>query len=168
MTPSSYIRRALPVLAALLSCAAAGAQPGTLSVGVELGNPTVALIVRPHPLDLRLGYDFLRPRDYLFASADYRIVDRYPLTDSLGLYVSAGAYATVDRAAPDQYRIGLRLPAGLQMLVAAGAVELFVEAVPILEVYPGVAFNPAALQGYAGLTVRLPSLGDGREPARGE
>ncbi len=117
MTPSSYIRLAFPALAAVLSCAAAGAQPGAVRVGVEFGNPTVALIVRPHPLDLRVGYDFVRPRELLFVSADYRLVDRCPLAGSLGL---------------------------------------FVEAVPILEVYPDLAFNPAVMQGYAGLTVRLP------------
>ena len=156
MTPSSYIRLAFPVLAAVLSCAAAGAQPGAVRVGVELGHPTVALIVRPHPLDLRVGYDFLRPRDFLFASADYRIVDRYPLAASVGLYVSAGAFAAVESAAPNHLRVGLRLPAGLQLFVAGDALELFVEVVPILEVYPGLAFSPAAMQGYAGLTVRLP------------
>ena len=159
MTPSSYIRLTLPVLAAVLCCAGAGAQPAGLRVGVELGNPAVALILRPPPLDLRVGYDFLRARDYLFASADYRIVDRYPLAGSLGLYVSAGAYAAIERAAPNRIRIGLRLPAGLQMFFAGDAVELFIEAVPILEVYPDVAFNLAAMQGYAGLTVALPSSG---------
>jgi len=155
MTPSSYIRLAFPVLAAVLTCAAAGAQPGTVRVGVELGNPTVALIVRPHPFDLRVGYDLARPRDSLFISADYRVVDRYPLGGSLSLYVGAGAFAAVERAAPNRVRIGLRLPAGLQLSIAGDALEMFVEAVPILEVYPGLAFNPAAMQGYAGLTVRL-------------
>ena len=159
MTPTSYIRLALPVLAAVLSCAVAGAQPGGFRVGVEFGNPAVALILRPPPLDLRLGYDFLRSRDYLFVSADFRIVDRYPLAGSLGLFVSAGAYAAIERAAPNRYRIGLRLPAGLQMFLAGDAVELFVEAVPILEIYPGVAFNLAGMQGYAGLTVGLPGFG---------
>ena len=156
MTPPSYIRLAFAVLAAVLSCAAAGAQSGGVRVGVALGNPTVALIVRPHPFDLRVGYDFLRPRDSLFISADYRVVDRYPLAGSVALYVSAGAFAAIERAAPNRFRIGLRLPAGLQLSVAGDALELFVEVVPILEVYPGLAFNPAAAQGYAGFTVRLP------------
>jgi len=156
MTPSSYIRLVFPVLAAVLNCAVAGAQPDAVRVGVGLGNPTVALIVRPHPFDLRVGYDFLRPRDFLFVSVDYRVVDRYPLAGSLALYVGAGAFAAVERAAPNRLRIGLRLPAGLQLLIRGDALELFVEVVPILEVYPGLAFNPAAIQGYAGLTVRLP------------
>ena len=161
MTPSSYIRLAFPVLAAVLSCAAAGAQPGAVRVGVEFGNPTVALIVRPHPLDLRVGYGFLRPREFLFVSAGYRLVDRYPLASSIGLFLGAGVYGAIERAAPNRYRIGLRLPAGLQLFVAGEALELFVEAVPILEVYPDLAFNPVAMQGYAGITVRLPATAAG-------
>ena len=156
MTPSSYIRLAFPVLAAVLICAAAGVQPGPVRVGVEFGNPTVALIVWPLPFDLRASYDFLRPRDSLFISAGYRVVDRYPLADSLELYVSAGAFAAIERAASNRLRVGLRLPTGLQLYVADDALEPFVDAVPILEIYPGLAFSRAALQGYEGLTIRLP------------
>ena len=130
MTPSSYIRLALPVLAAVLPrrgaapCRRRGAAGRR---GRRTRQPTVALIVRPHPLDLRAG-----------------------------LYLSAGAFAAIERAAPNRLRVGLRLPTGLQLYVADDALEPFVDAVPILEIYPGLAFSRAALQGYEGLTIRLP------------
>jgi hypothetical protein len=44
----------------------------------------------------------------------------------------------------------------LQLYVADDALEPFVDAVPILEKYPGLAFSRAALPGYEGLTIRLP------------
>ena len=79
------------------------------------------------------------------------------IASAIGLFLGAGVYGAIERAAPNRYRIGLRLPAGLQLFVAGDALELFVEAVPILEVYPDLAFKPRRGAGLRRLTVRLPA-----------
>ena len=71
--------KVLTILVVLLALGAVGAWakgPGGLRLGLEFGNPNAVLIIRPAPLDFRIGYNFAAP-GYLFLSADYRIVDAY-------------------------------------------------------------------------------------------
>ncbi len=140
----------------------AAAGPGFAEptrVGLEFGNPSGVIVIRPAPLDIKIGYDFTGVGsreggdDYLQVSCDYRFLDRYPLADVLSLYVAGGGYVRIlTAAAQDNVVLGGRLPVGLQVFVADGLVEVFVELVPTVTLLPTiVAFDD--WQGFIGFTV---------------
>jgi len=144
------------VIAALLGVLCAGALSaagkGGLRLGLEFGDPQVALIIRPAPLDFRIGYSAAEDA-WLFLSADYRIVSGYQLVDFLHLFVGAGLYV---RMAPVDF--GLRIPFGLQAFLLADVLEVFVEAAPTVQFVPGLlAFR--RWQGWFGFTLAVPRSG---------
>ena len=146
-------------IAAALAVAAAGnvsAQAGDFRVGLEFGQPSAVLIVRPAPLDFRLGYNFLSGAEFLFLSADYRIVDAVPIIDFVHLFLGVGAYTQFGATTP--FQLGARVPVGLQVFLIDRTLEFFVEAAPTVQFVPTVAFNLAAIQGWVGFTVRLPKF----------
>ncbi len=141
----------------VLAAAAGFAEP--TRVGLELGNPSGVIVIRPAPLDIKIGYDFTGVAsreggsDYVQVSCDYRFVDRYPLTSDLSLYVAGGGYLRVlTTDTQDNFVLGARLPVGLQVFVSGGMVEIFVELVPTVTLLPTiVAFDD--WQGFIGCTV---------------
>ncbi len=150
-------------LCLLLGAASARGFAEPTRVGLEFGNPSGVIIIRPAPLDIKIGYDFTgvasrEGESYLQISCDYRFMDRHALTDDLSLYVSAGGYLRVLTAdTQDSVVLGGRLPVGLQVFVAEGAVEIFVEIVPTVTLLPTiVAFDD--WQGFVGFTVAVTTL----------
>jgi hypothetical protein len=147
--------KTLTILAVLLALAATGAWAkgsGGLRLGLEFGNPNAVLIIRPAPLDFRIGYNFTQA-GYLFLSADYRIVDAYQIVDFLHFFFGVGVYTQIFFE-PTDFSLGARIPLGVQAFLLDNVLELF------LEVAPTVGFLPtldwAGLQGYIGFTFRIP------------
>ena len=144
------------VIGALLMLAAGSlsAQNGSLRLGLEFGNPQAVIIVRPGPFDLKIGYSFTA--DYLFLAGDYRVVSGYQLIDFLHLFLSVGAYTSIDFGAAGNVGFGARIPLGLQAFLMGNALELFVEVAPTVTFIPDIGFGGLnAMQGYAGFTVRI-------------
>jgi hypothetical protein len=141
----------------LLTVAAFGAfaQKRSFRLGLEFGNPTAVLIIRPGNFDFKVGYD-LRANGNLFLSADYRIISGYQLIDFLHVFLAVGAYGQIFFN-PADFELGARIPVGLQVFLLDSVLELFVEAVPTVRFLPDI--NWGGLQGYVGFTVRIPRRG---------
>jgi len=132
-------------------------------IGIEAGNPSVVLIVRPAPFDFKVGYDFTGiatggGSNFLHVSADVRLIDSYRLIDFLHIFLSLGAYTQLTFAESTvQLGFGARVPVGLQAFLLNGNIELFLEIVPTFDFYPSLkAFKQ--WQGFFGITLPLPKL----------
>jgi hypothetical protein len=157
-------KRALCFALGWVVCAAAGrvfAEP--LRIGLEFGTPSGVIVIRPAPLDIKIGYDLGGigsggESNFLHLSCDYRFVDKYPLVDTLSLYVGAGGYLGILTGnVQDNVVIGGRVPVGVQVFLLDGTIEVFVEIVPTVKLLPTiVAFDD--WQGFVGFTVPLPAL----------
>ncbi len=147
------------VLVILLALAAAGASAkskGGLRLGLEFGNPDAVLIIRPAPFDFKIGYDFEAGNEYLFLSADYRIISGYQLVDFLHFFMGVGAYTNI-HFDPGDFNLGGRIPVGLQVFLIDNVLELFLEVALTVGFVPGLKFLPDRWpQGYIGFTFLIP------------
>jgi hypothetical protein len=132
------------------------AQSGDFRLGLEFGNPHAVLIVRPAPFDFRVGYNFTAGSEFLYLSADYRIVDALQIIDFVHLFLGVGAYAQFGATNP--FQLGARVPFGLQVFLIDRTLEFFVEAAPVVQFVPSIGFNLASIQGWVGFTVRVPKF----------
>ncbi len=142
------------VLLVLLALGAVGASAKGLRLGLEFGNPHAVLIIRPSPLDFRIGYNFASP-GYLFLAADYRIVDAYQIVDILHFFLGVGLYTEIFFE-PADFSLGARIPLGLQVFLVKNVLELFLEVAPTVGFLPGLVAFPE-WQGFIGFTVRIPT-----------
>jgi hypothetical protein len=147
--------RVLTVAMVMLALAAAGASAKSsgLRLGLEFGNPHAVLIIRPAPLDFKVGYNFAAPK-YLYFSVDYRIIDRYRIVDILNFFLGVGAYTSI-AFEPTDFDLGAHLPLGLQVFLIDNVVELFLEAAPAIGFFPSPHW--AGVQGYIGFTILVKS-----------
>ncbi len=139
------------LLAGLSGLSAAGKGP--LRLGLELGNPNAVIIIRPAPLDFRIGYNFTAGNESLFLSGDYRIISGRPLVEMFDLFVSLGAYAQLDVAAGSSSAVTLggRVPVGVQVFLLDNKLELFLELCPTVSFLPALSW--AGVQGFLGFTL---------------
>jgi hypothetical protein len=147
--------KVLGLVLILLTVAALGAfaEKGAIRLGLEFGNPTAVIIIRPGNFDFKVGYD-LRQDGNLFLSADYRIISGYQLVDFLHLFLGLGAYAQIFFGGGD-FEFGARIPIGLQVFLLNSVLELFAEVAPTVGFLPALTAFPQ-WQGYVGFTVRVP------------
>jgi len=141
----------------LLTCGVAGLSArDSLRLGLEFGQPLAVVIVRPAPLDFRIGYNFDEADPTIFFSADYRIISGYQVIDFLHMFLSIGAYTQIYLDNPDDtLDLGARIPIGLQAFLLNTALEFFVEVAPTINFVPAIeAFQD--FQGFIGFTIRLP------------
>jgi hypothetical protein len=133
-------------------------------IGIEAGSPSLVLIVRPEPFDIKVGYDFTglatggAGTNFIHVSGDIRLIDSYQLIDFLHLFLSLGAYAQVQFVSGSaDFALGARVPVGLQAYLLSGKIEIFVEVVPTFGFLPTLnAFDQ--WQGWIGVTLPLPKL----------
>lgn len=139
----------------LLTLASLGAfaERGTFRIGLEFGNPTAVIIIRPGHFDFKVGYD-LRAEGNLFVSADYRIISGYQLVDFLHLFLGVGAYGQIFFGG-GPFELGARIPIGLQVFLLDSVLELFAEVAPTVGFLPTITAFPQ-WQGYVGFTLRVP------------
>jgi len=142
----------LVVLLAVAFTASAKSKGG-LRLGLEFGNPNAVLIIRPTPLDFRIGYNFAEAGN-LFLSADYRIVNAYQLVDFLHFFLGLGAYVRL-HFTPTTVDFGARIPIGLQVFLINNVLEIFLEVAPTVGFIPTIRAFPE-WQGYIGFTVLIP------------
>ena len=154
-------KTALPALALLLAglTGLAAAGQGPLRLGLEFGEPSAVLIIRPAPLDFKIGYNFAAGSESLFLSGDYRIVSGRRLfsgeevLELLHLFMGLGAYAQLRTAegVADPLTLGGRVPLGLQVFLLDAKLELFLELCPTVSFLPALSWG--GLQGYLGFTL---------------
>ena len=144
-----------------MSVVAAGAVSARpIRVGLEFGNPTGVIIIRPEPFDFKVGYDFTGlgrgdADSFVHISGDYRIIDSYHLVDFLSLFLGAGAYVQFLSGADDDFVFGGRVPVGVQAFLLDGVLEIFLEIAPTVKFIPTItAFDD--FQGYLGFTIPIP------------
>ena len=135
-------------------------------LGLEVGNPSTVLIIRPEPFDFKIGYSFSdfgqgsgSQGNFVHLSGDYRIVNSQPLIDFLSFFLGAGAYVQfhTESDADDSVVVGGRVPVGLQVYLLDGNVELFLELAPTVSFVPSLeAFGD--WQGYLGFTIPFPGF----------
>ena len=155
------MKRMLLILCILVSAAAATAGADGLRgsrLGLEFGNPSAVIIYRPSNFDFKLGYNFASGSEFLFLSADYRIISGYQLVDFVHFFLGVGGYGafySADRGGGDgQIDIGARIPVGLQAFLFGPTVELFLEVAPTVLFFPSIdAFNE--FQGWVGFTILI-------------
>lgn len=152
---------ALTVFLLLLAAVGASAQSkGGLRLGLEFGNPNAVLIIRPSPFDFKIGYNFAGD-EYLFLSADYRIVSGYQIVDFLHFFMAVGAYTNIEFD-PGKFSLGARIPVGLQVFLIDNVLELFLEIALTVGFVPGLEFLPTTTEGYRlpqgfiGFTILIP------------
>ena len=148
-------RRVWAIVVVVLALAAAGASAkgsGGLRLGLEFGNPHAVIIIRPAPLDFRIGYSFTENGN-LFFSVDYRIVNAYQIVDFLHFFLGVGAYAEIFFD-PTDFSLGARIPVGLQVFLIDNVLELFLEVAPTVGFLPALTAFPE-WQGYLGFTIRV-------------
>jgi len=143
----------LVVLLVLAAASAAAKGSGGLRLGIAAGYPNAVIVVRPSPLDFKIGYNFADGAN-IFLSGDYRIINERELVDFLKFFLGVGAYAQLNFD-PTDFDFGARIPIGLQAFLLDGVLELF------LEVAPTIGFLPAFTafqnwQAYFGFTVLIP------------
>jgi hypothetical protein len=148
------------VIAVLLGVVCAGAlfarNTGSIRLGLEFGDPQVALIIRPAPFDFKVGYNFT-DNAWLFLSGDYRIISGYQLIDFLHMFLGVGLYGQVYFERSDPLDFGLRIPVGLQVFLLDNVLELFLEVAPTVNFIPALtAFD--RWQGWIGFTLLVPRL----------
>jgi hypothetical protein len=147
------------VLIVLLVAATAtisAAEKGSLRLGLEFGNPTAVIIIRPAPFDFKIGYNF-QDNGWLFLSADYRIVSGYQVIDFLHLFLGIGAYTQIGFQQGDALELGLRIPVGLQVFLIDNVLEIFLEVAPTVGFLPQIEPFPEWL-GYFGFTILVPKF----------
>jgi hypothetical protein len=126
-------------------------------LGLEFGNPGGVLIYRPSAFDFKLGYNFAGD-EYIYLSADYRVISGYQLVDFLHFFFSVGGYTSFyfeDRDNDDgQFDIGAHIPVGLQAFLFGPTVEIFLEVAPTVRFFPAIeAFQE--FHGYIGFTILI-------------
>ena len=147
---------AVILVVAVTGLAAADGLRGS-RVGLEFGNPGGVLIYRPRAFDFKLGYD-LADNEYLYLSADYRIISGYQLVDFLHFFLGVGGYTGFyfdDREGDDgQFDLGAHIPVGLQAFLFGPTVELFIEVAPTVRFFPSIeAFQE--FHGFIGFTILI-------------
>jgi hypothetical protein len=130
-----------------------------LRLGLEFGNPSAVLIIRPGPIDLKIGYNLSGVfgeggGDFVHVSVDYRIIDGYQLIDFLHIFIGIGGYVQVYPDGGEQIRLGARIPVGLQAFLLKNTFEFFLEIVPTVRFLPDIDFD--GFQGYLGFTIKVP------------
>jgi len=129
-----------------------------LRLGLEFGNPSAVLVIRPAPFDIKVGYNLSGTLgsgggDFVHVSLDYRIVDAYRLIDFLHIFAGVGAYGQVYMDT-EEIRLGARIPVGLQAFLLKNTFEIFLEIVPTVSFLPEIDFD--GFQGYIGFTIKTP------------
>jgi hypothetical protein len=146
--------RSVWLLSALLLISVTFAAPakdqGGMRLGLEFGNPNAVLIIRPSPLDFKIGYNFTEAGN-LFLSADYRILSGYQIVNFLHFFLSLGAYVQL-HFTPTTVDFGARIPVGLQVFLIDNVLEIFLEIVPTIGFLPTIIAFPE-WQGYLGFTI---------------
>jgi hypothetical protein len=139
-----------------------------LRLGLEFGNPTAVIIIRPEPFDIKIGYSFsdifgTGNMNFLHISGDYRVIDSYRIVDFLHFFLSVGAYVQIYMAGGDtpnegdtDIYAGARIPIGLQAFLFKKTLEIFVEIAPVVDFIPAINFDIGRAQGYLGFTIRVP------------
>jgi hypothetical protein len=128
-------------------------------VGLEFGRPTGVLVIRPEPLDIKVGYDLDvggGDEKFIHVSADYRVLSSYHLVDFLSMFISAGGYLQffTSEEVEDELVLGGRIPVGLQVFFFDGVLEVFLEVAPTVSLFPSItAFDQ--WQGFLGFTVAI-------------
>ncbi len=115
------------------------------------------LIYRPRAFDFKLGYNFAGD-EYLYLSADYRVISGYQLVDFLHFFFGVGGYTSFyfqDRTGDDgQFDLGAHIPVGLQAFLFGPTVELFIEVAPTVRFFPSIeAFQE--FHGFVGFTILI-------------
>ncbi len=137
-----------------LGVASAVARDGGLRVGLEVGDPPAVIIIRPAPLDFKIGYNFDRSNPYLFLSGDYRLISGYQLVEFLHFFLGVGLYTQIYFNNPGSTDFGARIPFGLQVFLFNSVLELFVEVAPTVGFLPAIRPFPH-WQGWVGFTLRI-------------
>ncbi len=144
----------------LLLVFTAVANARQVRIGIEAGNPSLVLIIRPAPFDLKFGYDFTGLAtggggNFIHLSADIRLIDSYRLIDFLHFFMSVGAYVQI--ATGQEFDVGARVPVGVQAFLLDGNIEIFAEIVPTFGFLPAPSVFQV-WQGWIGVTLPLPKL----------
>jgi hypothetical protein len=156
-------RRVTALVLVFLAAAALPLVARPIRIGLEFGNPTGVIIVRPEPLDFKLGYDFTGVGQsgngndaFVHFSGDYRILSSYHLVDFLSLFLAAGGYIQIYTGdAEDAFNLGARLPVGLQTFLLDKTLEIFLEVTPTVSFLPSItAFDQ--FQEFINFTIPLP------------
>ncbi len=150
------------VLAACVFVLAASALAGAEGLhgsrlGLEFGNPGGVIIYRPSAFDFKLGYNFAGD-EYIYLSADYRVISGYQLIDFLHFFLAVGGYGSFyfeDRGGDEgQIDIGAHIPVGVQAFLAGPTIEIFVEVAPTVRFFPAIeAFQD--FHGFIGFTILI-------------
>ena len=146
------------VLATTLSAAPLFAQSSRL--GLAAGIPNGVLVYRPAPFDFRFGYDFSPRQEFVFLSADWRFIDNQPIVGVLHFSVGVGAYGKFfpqGRKDSDTFNAdwGVRVPAGVSVLLLDNFLELFVEFAPSIDLYPRAQFADTPVELFSGFTFEI-------------
>ncbi len=153
--------RIIVISLVLLVLGITGASAGDgLRLGLEFGNPLAVIIIRPDPLDFKVGYNFDQNNPNIFLSADLRIISGYRLIDFLHMFLGLGAYTDIYLDGRDNaITLGARIPFGLQAFLFDRILELFVELAPTISFFPALQFNNVqGWHGYAGFTFQVPKF----------
>ncbi|MBN1411218.1 MAG: hypothetical protein JW969_10275 [Spirochaetales bacterium] len=119
------------------------AQDRGLGVGVLLGEPT-GLSVKywlfdPLAIDLGAAWSFIdQPSFHIHADLLFHFMNLIPVpAGKLSLYFGGGARIKIQ----DYPNVGIRIPVGLTYFIPKVPMDVFLEAAPIVELYPATRFT---------------------------
>lgn len=110
----------------------------TIGVGIIVGEPTgLSVKVSKFPV-LGVSWSF---QNYFYGSCDYWIIER-PLAGPVNWFLGVGAKGlfSASKKNEDTFRLGARVPVGLQWYPIK-RLELFGEIVPCLVIVPSIGFD---------------------------
>lgn len=135
----------------------AQSRRGDTRIGLGLGTPNTVLVVRPHPFDFKVGYDFTEGNQFVYLAGDLRFVNLQPLAEPVHFSLGFGGYMKFymdsEAGSDDFFEGGLRLPVGLSLLLLDDFFEIFVEVSPGIDLYPKPQFSDDPVQAWLGFTL---------------
>jgi hypothetical protein len=119
-------------------------------VGVELGQPTGLTlkdyISSDHAWDLGIAWAFYNG-SYITVHADY-LLHNFGIIrvkeGQCGLYFGIGAYVGIGN---NWVGLGARIPLGINYIFRGTPVEVFLELVPSMSLFPATGFGPSGALG---------------------
>lgn len=152
-------RLILCLVLAMLSCCRvyAAGKKGDFGIGFIIGEPTGLSFKwwtqKNRAVDAALGFSTNDVSFHIHADYLFHTVNRFqPRKEKLPFYYGIGFRfkefkTTARRTTGSETHFGLRFPLGLDFFVQQTPLEVFIEAVPILDLTPGTDFQLKAAGG---------------------
>ena len=108
-------------------------------IGLMVGQPSGITVRFDRFPVFTVGYSFLYGNPWINGSLDYWLINN-PIEGQFRWYLGVGANAGIYLSSADPFKIGARIPIGIQW-IPADLIEVFLEAAPGARLFPTIDFD---------------------------